>query len=362
MSNVGFSTATNSLNESSSEPPIEVRNPDGTLFGTYILAGAFTNKPAPSQGWPIVLVYHGGGENAREILAYSRLGCLQAVVISMQGQAAYNTSSWMNAFVWLKSSFDGMLPRNDVQFTERVLEDVAVRHPDLPLDGSRIYATGKSDGAGMAVFLAAHPELRNFDIRAIAPISGAYFGVHEFFAKQSFTLPPTAADYHDIILAANPIPLLEIHGDADPVMPYEGHRYRNSKAFEYYNDGVSFWGMTPGFDVDENGVPLAHTANVPLYWQSWAMNVNGVGPEYLTVQPFSVSGPPHDCFLHTYASPNAVPLQFIRVNGGQHAWFGHTGNEASRSIDATTVIADFFQIPLSNYTAPVATLPLPIVS
>lgn len=218
------STAVPSSPGGSSGPSTQVLNPDGSVLGSYILTGTFAARPAPSGGWPIVLVYHGGGESAREILDYSQLGCLEAVVIGLQGQDAYNIPSWMNAFIWLKSSADRGLPRDDVQFTERVLADIARQQPGLPLDRSRIYATGKSDGAGMAVFLAAHPELRSFDLRlrAIAPISGAYFGVHESFAKRSFASPPSGIDYHEIILAPDSIPLLEMHGDADTVMPYEG--------------------------------------------------------------------------------------------------------------------------------------------
>ncbi len=358
------STAVPSSPGGSSGPSTQVLNPDGSVLGSYILTGTFAARPAPSGGWPIVLVYHGGGESAREILDYSQLGCLEAVVIGLQGQDAYNIPSWMNAFIWLKSSADRGLPRDDVQFTERVLADIARQQPGLPLDRSRIYATGKSDGAGMAVFLAAHPELRSFDLRlrAIAPISGAYFGVHESFAKRSFASPPSGIDYHEIILAPDSIPLLEMHGDADTVMPYEGKRDRDKKAIEHYHDGDSFWGTSPGFDVDEHGDPLAFTANIPGYWQAWAQNVNGVGPEDMTVQPFSASGAPDSCSLYTYSKPGAVPLQFIRVHGGEHEWFGHTGDAASRTIDATTLISNFFEIPLHEYTAPVATPALPIVS
>ena len=160
---------------------------DGSVTGDYILAGAYTDKhvPAPKDGWPVVLVYHGGSRCAEEILKTSSLGNLAAVVISLQGQESYNGHTWMNAFPWLKSCSQKGLPRDDVRFTEHVLDHVSGQLlKDLgdrgKLNRSRIYATGKSDGGGMAVFLAAHPELRKFDVRAIAPISGAYFGVeHE---------------------------------------------------------------------------------------------------------------------------------------------------------------------------------------
>ena len=72
----------------------------------------------------------------------------------------------------------------------------------------------------MAVFLAAHPELRKFDVRAIAPISGAYFGVEQKYETQDYILPPDADDYRAIVLAKEYIPVLEMHGTMDHVMPY----------------------------------------------------------------------------------------------------------------------------------------------
>ena len=65
---------------------------DGSVSGEYILAGAYKDKDvaAPPNGWPVVLVYHGGSRNAEEILEHSKLGHLAAVVISLQGHRSCN--------------------------------------------------------------------------------------------------------------------------------------------------------------------------------------------------------------------------------------------------------------------------------
>lgn len=233
------------------------------MTGDYILAGAYTDKDVPTDGWPVVLVYHGGGEDAEEILRYSKLGNLAAVVISLQGQKSHNCLSWMNAFPWLKSSSQKGLPRDDVRFTEHVLDHVSGQLlKDLgdrgKLNRSRIYATGKSDGGGMAVFLAAHPELRKFRVRAIAPISGAYFGVEQKYETQDYILPPDADDYRAIVLAKEYIPVLEMHGTMDRVMPYHigknqpfaGSQHALQRSGE--RGSCSFWSKDHGF-ADPSG-------------------------------------------------------------------------------------------------------------
>jgi poly(3-hydroxybutyrate) depolymerase len=306
----------------------------------FILSGAYTDSGAmvPESGWPVVLVYHGGGETAQQILAYSNLGYLLSVVISIQGQKSYNTSSWMNAFPWLKLSTSEGLPRNDVQVTVEALTQVAGM---VSLDMSRIYATGKSDGGGMAVFLAAHPELRNFDIRAIAPISGAYFGVHQTYGYQPYTFPGTAAGYHNIVLPPSPIPVLEMHGTADRRMSYSGQEESNQpqdsqKPGCYYGRPGSFW-ASPRFPKYS-----AWTANIPVYWQQWAV-VNGNVGDPVVNNDFSLT-PGQQSILYSYSNPGAAPVQFVEVIGGNHDWFGHT--KSGPDIDATMLISDFFGIPL----------------
>jgi poly(3-hydroxybutyrate) depolymerase len=337
---------------------------DDYASGEYILAGAYKDKDvaAPPQGWPVVLVYHGGSRNAEEILKLSKLGHLAAVVISLQGQESHNGLTWMNAFPWLKSSREKQLPRDDIRFTELVLEHVSRRLlRDLgdqgKLDRSRIYATGKSDGGGMAVFLAAHHELRKFEVRAIAPISGAYFGVEQKYDTQDYILPPKADDYRAIVLAKEYIPVLEMHGTKDPVMPYlnKDKPFHNPKALERSEEPGAFWSKDHGFAHRK----VAYTADIPSYWKTWAEKVNGA---QLVAQQFWKPSPHFK--LHVYLKDRRRPLQHIEVVGGAHQWFGHTGDAASCTIDATMVIANFFEIPLIKYKSPVVpeTPKLPYVS
>ncbi len=347
---------------------------DGSVTGYYILAGAYKDVPAPTDGWPVVLVYHGGSRCAEEILKTSSLGNLKAVVISLQGQKSHNGLTWMNAFPWLKSSSQKGLPRDDVRFTEHVLDHVSGQLlKDLgdhrgKLNRSRIYATGKSDGGGMAVFLAAHPELRKFDVCAIAPISGAYFGVEPKYETQDYILPPDADDYRAIVLAKKYIPVLEMHGTMDHVMPYHPKNQLFAdipRALRRSGEPGSFWSKDHGF-ADPR---VAYTADIPSYWETWAEKVNGA---QLAAKQFWEPSPYFK--LHVYLTKDQTrPLQRIEVKGGGHDWFGHTSNAAvctgdhvgsdipvmplnaaGRTIDATRVISNFFKIDLDNkYKSPV---------
>ena len=77
---------------------------------------------------------------------------------------------------------------------------------------ARIYATGVSNGGGMAALLGCTLALR---LAAIAPVAGGYGSL------------PACRPSH-------PLPVLEVHGDADQVVPYAGR-------------GPSKFGSVPAF-------------------------------------------------------------------------------------------------------------------
>jgi len=138
--------------------------------GQYVVTGSVMGVAPPSSGWPVVIVYHGGGETSKSVLGFSDLAQLSAVVIAPLGQRSRNEHSWMNAFPWLYYP-----PRDDATFTNRVLQDVSSL---FPLDHSRIYITGKSDGGGMTLFVVQQPQLFSFIPRGVVPVSGAFFAVN----------------------------------------------------------------------------------------------------------------------------------------------------------------------------------------
>ncbi len=85
---------------------------------------------------------------------------------------------------------------DDVGFLSGLIEDT---RSELCVDPDRIFATGNSNGAGMAALLACQI---GHELAAIAPVSGINL----------------APDCEDPV----PVSVIAFHGDADPLVEYEG--------------------------------------------------------------------------------------------------------------------------------------------
>jgi polyhydroxybutyrate depolymerase len=120
---------------------------------------------------------------------FSRLSDRRGFVV------AYPTASG-NPARWNIAGAAGTAP-DDVAFTRDLLDSLEAR---LCIDRSRVYATGVSNGGGMAARLGCELSDR---LRAIAPVAGGYS-----------TLPPCQAK--------RALSVLEIHGTRDQVVPYAG--------------------------------------------------------------------------------------------------------------------------------------------
>ncbi len=94
---------------------------------------------------------------------------------------------------------------DDIAFVSSVLDNL---QRTLCVDPQRIYATGFSNGGGMTGYLACRLAGR---IAAFAPAAG------NFYALPGGCHP------------SRPIPVLEIHGTADPVVPYGGIPRRDNR-------------------------------------------------------------------------------------------------------------------------------------
>ncbi|MEO8829385.1 hypothetical protein [Lapillicoccus sp.] len=87
---------------------------------------------------------------------------------------------------------------DELVFVSRFLDDAQA---NFCVDPRRIDATGISNGGGMTAFLACALAHR---VAVLAPVAGNYY-------------PPKRA-----CPDTNPVPILLIHGAADPVVPYNG--------------------------------------------------------------------------------------------------------------------------------------------
>ena len=152
----------------------------------------------PPIGRPIVMQLHGGGGAGPGIDALTRFGSLS----EHHGFAVVSPSGWH------RNWNDGRIaPRlramndqtDDVGFLSAVIDDVARRGP---VDLTRMYAVGISNGAMMTGRLTGELPHR---IAAFAQVAGTI-----------------SADAERWWRPGRPVPVLQIHGTADPLVPYGG--------------------------------------------------------------------------------------------------------------------------------------------
>jgi polyhydroxybutyrate depolymerase len=150
---------------------------------------ALLHVPPSRRGrLPLVVAFHGARYGARFVSAYYGL----SRVADAEGFAVLYPQASHDVF-W-------QLPANQTEDVEavRVLLDSAVALSCV--DGGRVYATGASNGGGFTARLGCEMSDR---LAAIAPVAGGYA-----------SLGPCHP--------ARPLPVLEIHGTRDEVVPYGG--------------------------------------------------------------------------------------------------------------------------------------------
>ncbi len=152
----------------------------------------------PKGKLPVVFVFHGGGGRGENMLTKANFGPLAA----RENFIAVYPSAWKNHWndgrkaLWIASQKEGV---DDVGFVRAIVDDLSKSHP---IDRSRIYATGGSNGGIFCHYLAA----KAADLfAAVAPVIGGL-----------------AAPVADSFKPSHPISLLVIQGDDDPLVPIGG--------------------------------------------------------------------------------------------------------------------------------------------
>ncbi|HEX7521757.1 MAG TPA: PHB depolymerase family esterase, partial [Acidimicrobiia bacterium] len=147
---------------------------------------------------PLLIQLHGGGGAGRGIDRLTRFHDLadheRFVVVAPSGVAR----NWNDGRIAprMRAAMEGV---DDVGFIATLIDSIAAR---APIDRRRVYAVGMSNGAMMAGRLACQLSER---IAAIAQVAGT-----------------AAADAAQWCHPGRPVPVMQIHGTADPLVPYEG--------------------------------------------------------------------------------------------------------------------------------------------
>lgn len=222
---------------------------------------------APGELLPLMIVMHGGLGNADEVehsTGMNRIASANRFMVAYPngsgGRLLKNRRTW-NAGTCCGPAVEQKV--DDVQFIHHMLADIASQQP---LDRSRVYATGLSNGAMMAYRLACDmPD----EIAAIIPVAG------------TLALDNCAGAKH--------VAVLHIHGTQDSNVPYAGGMGQNAIA------GV------------------AHRS-VPETLQIMA-TTHGCGGS-------SEQNLPDGSTLASWNCPSQTAVQLRLIPDGEHAWPG----------------------------------------
>lgn len=241
---------------------------------------------APSYGkqpQAIVINYHGYNNTAQRTAQRTNMGAVadESGFIVIYPQGVDNPPSW-NAGI---GSFGPTGDADDVQFTRDL---ISYLEHNYCVDAHRIYVTGYSLGGGMAYRIAC--ELSN-QIAAFATVAGAFYRI------------PGGCNL------SRPVPLLEIHGQADQFAPYNGNTFMGMSAVQAY---LNFW-------LERDKCKLANQ---------------------VIFQKADVTG------LEWTQCANGAVIQHYRISDGGHVWPGSNPTLGigynSHTIDASTLIWNFF--------------------
>ena len=260
---------------------------------------------------PLVLVFHGGGGEPlgmqRHAEGLDRLADREGFLVvypAGTGPLQRRLLTWNAGSCCGSAARDGV---DDVGFVEALLRHVAAR---APVDPTRVYASGLSNGAMMSYRLAVDCSQR---IAAIAPVAGAMVAVLP-------TRPP------------RPVPVIHFHSLDDPRALYAG-------------------GLGPPFPLTRARVlhpPVEKTL-------AWWVEQNGCPPEP-ELGPLQSGPPDSPSAAHTARTVRWGPgkdgaeVVLWKLTGAGHVWPGGPAygperlvGPATLAVDANTEMWSFFK-------------------
>lgn len=270
-------------------------------FNQTIISGGFTRSfrvyvPAIYNGQtprPLVFNFHGSGGTMAGYEGYTRFrqvaDTANFILITPQGAILNppNYSGWNN--------YPGLVnPPDDVRFTADMIDTLQKR---FNIDSTRIYAAGWSNGGLMCYHLAWQLGRR---MAAVGSVCGTMQD------SMFYQLHPT-----------NPIPVMEIHGTKDDLVPYNGGL--NGGLYLMPVDSVlHFWVRYNGCDT----TPVV--TNLP--------NTNPFDGS--TVQRY-----------HWPNNTNGTDVELLKITNGGHTWpnWAVTAANTNRDITADVELWRFFR-------------------
>lgn len=248
-----------------------------------------------SQPTPLVLNLHGYTSNAQQQQFYTAFDThadtAGYIVVYPNGVA----NAWNSGFsIPYHSGID------DVGFLSALIDTIA---KDYNVDECRVFSTGMSNGGFMSYRLAC--ELEN-KIAAVASVTGSMTDSMQYYCQN-----------------IRPVSVMEIHGTADPTVPYNG-----SAVFTSVDENLNFW-------KGRNNCPgTALTQDLP--------DIDPLDGATVTKIYFPVCD-------------DSTELITYKINGGAHTWPGASLiiGVTTQDLNASAEIIKFFNrhpkcpVPLS---------------
>ena len=197
-------TTTTTVPEPITSYTVSVDETDQTLH-TITVEGMqprtfFLNVPAsytPGTPTPLLLAFHSRTTNGKEILATSQIlswaAAMNIIVVAVNGAVHEGYSSWNAGRCCTNAT---TYEEDDVLLTSTIISYLESR---ATIDASRVWAMGHSNGGMMAYRLACELSEK---ITAVAVVAGALV--------------------NDSCNRGKQVPLIHLHGDLDPTVPYQG--------------------------------------------------------------------------------------------------------------------------------------------
>jgi polyhydroxybutyrate depolymerase len=255
-----------------------------------------TKRPTSSSGsllpYPVLILLHGSSSSGDDIRVTTNMDSIAdarhwvvAYPDAVKGGGGLFPSDW-NAGTCCGAA--GREDIDDVTFISNIITEIS---NNLPVDHTRIYVAGFSDGGRMAHRLGC--ELSR-TVAAIAVVSGSL--------------------KDDACSPTNGVPIIAVHGTADDVVPYDD-----------------------GSDTPPPGPVPDAAAALPPSMQFW-VSQNGCGAAAV-----ATTKPSTDVTRTGFTRCTAGDVVFYSVDGGVHTWPVLVANsdDPDSELSASAVIAGF---------------------
>ena len=248
--------------------------------------GGFTRNylavvPAPTaKPRSLLIVLHGvngRGANMRAMGGFEPSAALNGTVVVYPDALG---GSWNDGRVGMEPMQAGMVT-DDVAFLRVLIDEMVGR---AGVDASRVAVTGFSNGAMMAGRVGCEMPDR---VRGIALVGGT-----------------AGQNYSQVCAPSRSVPIVEVHGTSDPVVPYAG-----------------------GKVADNQGRKRGSVLSALDFFSFWSGTCHCTGTRETTIKaamPVTM--------IEAQSCASGSPVVHYRVTGGSHEWIRMQGFDTTKAV------------------------------